>query len=208
MGLQTCTSLDKQPKTKSRNSMILNSLVSRFFALVLLVALAPLLGVLWLICLVAHGRPVFFRQYRSGRGTEPYRLLKYRTMRELRDEDGKLLPDEKRVTPVGNFLRRSRIDELPGLVNVVRGDMAFIGPRPLLPDTIESLGDRGRKRCEIKPGMTGWAQVNGNTLLTLDQKIALDLWYIDNRSALLDLRILALTLSVMVAGERIRSDTA
>ncbi|WP_338240842.1 sugar transferase [Aurantiacibacter hainanensis] len=184
------------------------SFFARICALVLLVVLSPLLIALWLICLVAHGRPVMFRQFRAGKDTKPFRLLKFRTMCNSRDEDGNLLPDEQRVTAVGTFLRRTRIDELPGLVNVVRGDMAFVGPRPLLPETIEELGERGRKRCAVKPGLTGWSQVNGNTLLTLDQKVALDLWYIDHRGALLDLRILALTLFVVVAGERIRSGTA
>ncbi|MEM7666569.1 MAG: sugar transferase [Pseudomonadota bacterium] len=184
------------------------ALVSRLCALVLLVVLSPVMLTLWLICAIVQGRPVLFRQYRSGKGTIPFRLLKFRSMRDIRDENGGLLPDDQRVTGIGTFLRRSRLDELPGLVNVLRGEMAFVGPRPLLPATIEELGSRGWKRCAVKPGLTGWSQVNGNTLLTLDRKINLDLWYIDNRSAFLDLRILALTVLVMIGGEKVRTGTA
>jgi lipopolysaccharide/colanic/teichoic acid biosynthesis glycosyltransferase len=173
--------------------------------LVLILSLSPALFALWMICLFAQGRPVVFRQYRSGQGAVPFRLLKFRTMRDTCDENGELLADDKRVTIIGTFLRRTRLDELPGLVNIVRGEMAFVGPRPLLPTTIADLGSRGLRRCVVKPGLTGWSQVNGNTLLSLDQKVRLDLWYIDNRSALLDMIILLRTLLVMVAGEKIRN---
>ena len=188
--------------------MTSTSSLSSLFALLILALLTPLLIGLYVICLAAHGRPVMFRQFRAGKAAKPFRLLKYRTMRDDRDENGKLLPDEQRVTAVGSFLRRTRLDELPGLVNVLRGEMAFVGPRPLLPETIEELGERGRMRCAARPGLTGWSQVNGNTLLTLDQKIALVLWYIEHRSLLLDMKILARTLLVVVGGEKVRSDTA
>lgn len=188
--------------------MIMTSLMSRLLALVLLGTLFPLLLALWFACLILQGRPVLFRQYRSGKEAISFRLIKFRTMSDTRDESGALLADQQRVTPVGVFLRRSRLDEIPGLINVLRGDMALVGPRPLLPATIEQLGSRGRKRCAVKPGLTGWAQVNGNTLLTLDQKVTLDLWYIENRSALLDLKILALTLLVVFGGEKVRTGTA
>ncbi len=184
------------------------SLISRVSALLLLVGLSPVLIALWMICAIGQGRPVLFRQYRSGKGMIPFKLLKFRTMRDLRDDNGDLLPDRQRVTSIGTFLRRSRLDELPGLINVARGEMAFVGPRPLLPITIDELGGRGLRRCAVKPGLTGWSQVNGNTLLTLDQKVGLDLWYIDNRSVLLDLKILARTVLVMIAGEKIRANTA
>lgn len=188
--------------------MVVISLFSRFFAAALLVVLSPLLLALWIVCLMLDGRPVLFRQYRTGKGKAQFELLKFRTMRDIRDSDGELLSDDERVTALGRFLRRSRLDELPGLVNVVRGEMAFVGPRPLLPHTIDELGSRGRIRCSVKPGLTGWAQVNGNTLLSLKEKVALDLWYIDNRSALLDLKILALTFSVMIGGEKKRTGLA
>ncbi len=185
----------------------MNSVPARFAALMLLLALSPALLMLWLICALTQGHPVLFRQYRAGKGAKPFRLLKFRSMRDTRDAEGELLPDDQRVTAIGTFLRRSRLDELPGLVNVVRGEMGFVGPRPLLPTTIAELGSRGLKRCAVKPGLTGWSQVSGNTLLSLDQKVALDLWYIENRSLFLDVKIIALTLLVVIAGEKIRIGT-
>lgn len=188
--------------------MTMISIISRLCALLLLLILAPALLLISLICIITQGRPIVFQQFRAGKGSRSFQLLKFRSMRNTRDKNGELLPDEQRVTKLGTFLRRSRLDELPGLVNIVRGEMAFVGPRPLMPITIEELGERGQKRCTIKPGLTGWSQVNGNTLLMLDQKVTLDLWYIDNRSALLDLKILLLTLLVVVSGEKVRTDTA
>ncbi len=185
----------------------MNSFPARVAALISLLALSPVLLMLWLVCAITQGRPVLFRQYRAGKGAIPFRLLKFRSMRDTRDATGELLPDDQRVTAIGAFLRRTRLDELPGLVNVVRGEMGFVGPRPLLPATIAELGIRGSKRCTVKPGLTGWSQVSGNTLLTLDQKVALDLWYIENRSLLLDFKIIALTVLVVIAGEKVRIGT-
>ncbi|MBO9517212.1 MAG: sugar transferase [Porphyrobacter sp.] len=174
----------------------------RLSAAALGIALSPVLVVLGLLVLLSLGRPVVFQQARSGRLGQPFVLYKFRTMRDDRDEAGRLLPDEQRVTAVGAFLRRTRLDELPGLLNIARGEMAFVGPRPLLPETIDQLGDKGRKRGAVRPGMTGWAQVNGNTLLSLDEKVTLDLWYIDHAGFWLDLTILQRTLLVMIGGER------
>jgi len=188
--------------------MNMTSFLSRLVALVLLVALSPVLIGLAFACVISDGRPALFRQSRAGKSAEPFTLLKFRSMRDTRASNGELLGDEERVTAFGRFLRRSRLDELPGLVNVVRGEMTFVGPRPLLPATIRELGHDGVRRCSVKPGLTGWSQVNGNTLLTLEEKAALDLWYIDNRSALLDLKILALTFFVMFGGEKRRANIA
>lgn len=163
---------------------------------------SPVQVLLGLLVLSSLGRPILFRQVRCGRLGQPFVLYKFRTMRDDRDEAGRLLPDEERVTAVGAFLRRTRLDELPGLLNIAKGEMAFVGPRPLLPETIEELGDKGRRRSLVRPGMTGWAQVNGNTLLSLDEKVALDLWYIDHAGLWLDLTILQRTLLVMIGGER------
>jgi lipopolysaccharide/colanic/teichoic acid biosynthesis glycosyltransferase len=149
------------------------------------------------------GRPVLFIQQRSGRGGAPFLMIKFRTMSDARDRDGRLLEDAARVTKLGRFLRRTRLDELPGLWNILTGDMALVGPRPLLPVTIESLGEAGRMRGAVRPGLTGWAQVNGNTLLDEADKVALDLWYVANASFWLDLRIMAKTLAVVLLGEKI-----
>ena len=175
---------------------------ARFLALVLLALLAPLMLLIALGVYASVGAPVLFRQTRSGLAGRTFAMLKFRSMHEARCADGLLLPDERRVTAFGRFLRRSRLDELPGLANIVTGDIAFVGPRPLLPETIRELGPQGVARGMVRPGLTGWSQVNGNTKLPLDRKVALDLWYIANRSRWLDLRILLRTFSVMILGER------
>lgn len=180
----------------------MSNLVARLLAALLLVALAPVILVLGLGVLVSMGSPVLFRQKRAGLGGEAFEMLKLRSMRDARAADGSLLPDDQRITPFGWFLRRSRLDELPGLVNIVTGDLAFVGPRPLLPETISDLGDRGVARGRVRPGLTGWSQVNGNTKLSLDRKIDLDLWYVEHRSLWLDFQILVRTFSVMVFGEK------
>lgn len=182
------------------------SLLMRLLALIALLAVLPVLVILGLLVLVLQGRPVLFRQMRSGKGAAPFELIKFRSMRGTRDADGNLLPDEMRTTGIGRFLRRSRIDELPGIWNVVKGDMGIVGPRPLLPETIAELGEAGALRQSIRPGLTGWSQVNGNTLLNLDEKVALDLWYIENRSFALDVQIIGRTLLVMTGGEKLSAD--
>ncbi|WP_435419329.1 sugar transferase [Parerythrobacter aurantius] len=180
----------------------MGQLGTRLIALVLLVLALPLMLTIALASALTQGHPVVFTQDRAGIRTVPFRLIKFRSMRDVRDSDGNLLPDAQRVTRFGSFLRRTRLDEIPGLINVARGEMAFVGPRPLLPETIKGLGALGAERCEVRPGLTGWSQVNGNTLLSLQQKVALDLWYIRNRSWLLDARIIGMTFVVMIAGER------
>lgn len=180
------------------------SILRRLLAAVALVALLPVNLIIAALLRVLQGKNVLFRQTRSGLGCKPFTLVKFRTMRDLRDADGQLLPDEDRVTGIGTFLRKTRLDELPSLWNVVNGDIAIVGPRPLLPETIASLGERGVKRGSVSPGLTGWAQVNGNTLLTLDEKISLDLWYIDNGDWRTDLSIVISTLGVMATGEKRR----
>lgn len=179
----------------------------RLVALLLLVVLLPVLFLLALFTRLSVGSPVIFRQERSGLHGKTLHIAKFRSMTDERDEHGHLLPDEERVTGWGKFLRRSRLDELPGLWSIVRGDMAFVGPRPLLPETIASLGERGRQRGTVRPGLTGWAQVNGNTLLSLDEKVELDLDYVRNSSLTLDIAIILRTIWVMVGGER-RTRTA
>jgi lipopolysaccharide/colanic/teichoic acid biosynthesis glycosyltransferase len=162
----------------------------------------PFLILFALILLMIDGRPVLFTQTRSGLGGRSFRVVKFRTMSDARDAGGVLLPDPERITTVGRLLRATRVDELPQLWNVLIGDMSLIGPRPLLPATIADAKDAGRERGRVRPGVTGWAQVNGNTLLSDDDKIALDNWYIRNRSLRLDLRIVARTLLVSLRGER------
>lgn len=163
----------------------------------LLVALAVALGL---------GSPILFRQVRSGQHGRPFTMLKFRTMRELRDADGRLLDDAARTPPLGRWLRRSRLDELPELINIARGEMVFVGPRPLLPASIAAMDAEGTARGAARPGLTGWAQVNGNALLNDRDKLALDLWYLRNASWRLDLTIVLRTIQVMIAGEKIAQD--
>ena len=156
--------------------------------------LLVLLAVLSAIVALRLGRPVFFRQVRPGRDACLFTLYKFRTMTDARDDDGKLLPDEARLTPFGRFLRSTSLDELPSLLNFVRGEIALVGPRPLLPDYLALYSPTQARRHEVRPGLTGWAQVNGRNALGWDERLAMDVWYVDNRSLLLDLKIIALTL--------------
>ncbi|MDE0589463.1 sugar transferase [Halocynthiibacter sp. C4] len=155
---------------------------------------------------LALGSPVFFRQTRVGKDFRVFDILKYRTMTNDVDENGKLLPDEMRQTRFSKFIRRVRLDELPQILAIAKGDMALVGPRPLLPQTIESFGELGIERCKVRPGLTGWSQVNGNVNLTNAQKLKLDLWYVYHRSLLLDFKIIVATIGVVLFGENVNDD--
>ena len=180
----------------------LMSMARRTVAVALLVVTLPVWFVTGGLVVACVGRPLLFRQTRCGLNTLPFTLCKFRTMHDLRDSRGELLPDVLRQTRLTATLRRFRLDELPQLLSIAAGDMAFLGPRPLLPASIAGLGDLGRLRCSVLPGLSGWAQVNGNTRLSEIEKLALDLWYIKHRSLLLDCRILAMTMVTLFLGER------
>lgn len=167
-----------------------------------LIASMPLIIIVAGLVLMFNGAPVLFRQDRATLGGRTFRIVKFRTMSDARGVDGVLLPDRDRTTMIGKFLRRSRLDELPQLWNVLTGAMSLIGPRPLLPQTMTAAGDIGVRRCAVAPGLTGWAQVNGNTRLSEVDKFALDLWYIAHRSLALDLRIVGRTIHMVALGER------
>ncbi|WP_265518348.1 sugar transferase [Nitratireductor luteus] len=154
---------------------------------------------------ISVGRPLLFRQVRSGVGGRAFTLIKFRTMHDLRDAEGELLPDCMRETAITRLIRRLRLDEIPQLLAILNGDMNFIGPRPLPPRIVASFGHFGSVRNEVRPGLTGWAQVNGNTRLSDADKLALDIWYIDNHSAALDAWIILLTVVTVLRGERIRN---
>ena len=165
--------------------------------------LLPVLAVTWLLVLAFLGRPALFVQTRSGRRGLPFRLVKFRTMTNERDAAGELLSDHLRMTTLGRLLRRSRLDEAPSFWNILKGEMSLVGPRPLLPQTVTAMGEAGRERGSVRPGLTGWAQVNGNALLSDSEKLALDLWYIRRRSLRLDVLIVCRTLKVIVFGEHV-----
>jgi lipopolysaccharide/colanic/teichoic acid biosynthesis glycosyltransferase len=161
---------------------------------VLLVVFAPVMAVIGAAIITRLGRPIFFRQLRPGLHARPFTLLKFRTMRDVVSTDGAPLPDAERLTPLGLFLRSMSLDELPQLWNVLRGDMSLVGPRPLLMDYLSFYTAEQMRRFEVCPGITGWAQVNGRNAVSWQQRLALDVWYVDNRSLTLDIKILWLTL--------------
>jgi len=159
-----------------------------------LVLLAPLLAFTAVAILAAQGRPIFFRHVRPGLRGEPFTMVKFRTMRALRPGERPYESDEQRVTPLGRFLRATSVDELPELWNVLRGEMSLVGPRPLLTEYLDDYTPEERRRHELPPGITGWAQVNGRHAIPFRERLRLDVWYVDHWSLGLDLRILALTL--------------
>lgn len=168
-----------------------------------LVLLAPLMLGVAVIIRLTMGSPVLFRQVRPGRHGKPFTMYKFRTMLDLRDEQGELLPDGLRLTAVGRFLRKTSLDELPELFNVLKGEMSLVGPRPLLMVYLERYTPEQARRHEVRPGITGWAQVNGRNAITWEEKFRLDVWYVDNRSLWLDLKILGLTTVKILKGEGI-----
>jgi len=159
----------------------------------LMLTLWPLLILLAFLVSLQLGPPLFFIQSRPGLHGKPFRLYKFRTMTDAKDAQGRLLPDADRLTAIGRFLRNSSLDELPELWNVLMGDMSLVGPRPLLMQYMDRYTSEQARRHEVKPGITGWAQVNGRNAITWEEKFTLDVWYVDNRSFLLDLKILAMT---------------
>ena len=176
--------------------------MKRFFDFVLAALALLLLGIplLFLTLQVRRklGSPALFRQIRPGLGGRPFEMIKFRTMTDARDSTGLLLPDADRLTPFGRFLRASSLDELPEFWNVLKGDMSLVGPRPLLMEYLPLYSSEQFRRHDVRPGITGWAQVNGRNALSWDEKFKLDLWYVDSRSTWLDIRILVLTVRKVV----------
>jgi len=166
----------------------------------------PLIGVIALLVRLGLGTPVFFRQVRPGLHGRPFVLVKFRTMADLRDEKGSLLPDGERLGALGRFLRGSSLDELPTLWCVIRGDMSLVGPRPLLMEYLPRYTPEQHRRHEVLPGITGWAQVNGRNAINWDEKFRLDVWYVDHHSLFLDMKILYLTLRMVLKREGISAE--
>ncbi len=175
-------------------------------ALCALALLSPLLVVLSLLIRRRLGSPILFRQVRPGKDGKPFEMLKFRSMTDARDTDGALLPDADRLTPFGHFLRSTSLDELPELWNVLKGDMSLVGPRPLLMEYLPLYSPEQARRHEVRPGVTGWAQVNGRNALSWEEKFALDIWYVDNRSLRLDLKIIVATIGKVLKRSGISAD--
>ena len=184
--------------------------LKRLFDLVIAsFALLLLFPVLLLVAWLVHrrlGSPVLFRQVRPGLHGKPFEMVKFRTMRDAVDTEGNALPDAERLTPFGRFLRSTSLDELPELWNVIKGDMSLVGPRPLLMEYLPLYSTEQARRHDVRPGITGWAQVNGRNAVSWPEKFALDIWYVDNRSLLLDIRILLLTMKKVFVREGISAE--
>lgn len=178
------------------------------FAFLLCLVALPIFIVVWLLIALNLGHPVLFRQERPGLNGKPFFIYKFRTMSDERDEFGELLSDEKRLFGVGKLVRSLSLDELPQLWNVLKGEMSFVGPRPLLMEYLPLYNDEQKKRHDVKPGITGWAQVNGRNAISWEQKFAYDVWYVQNQSFWLDIKILWMTFLKVVKRSGISSGTS
>lgn len=176
------------------------------FAFLLIVILLPVYFVIIILLYFFNQKNVFFFQDRPGKNERVFRIIKFKTMTDERDEVGNLLPDELRLTKMGKFVRKTSLDELPQLFNVLKGDMSFIGPRPLLVHYLPLYNDEQKKRHLIKPGITGWAQVNGRNAITWQQKFIYDVYYVENLNLILDLKILFLTVKKVIKSEGINTE--
>lgn len=178
-------------------------IIDFFIALVALILLSPVFIVVTVLLYIANqGKPFFF-QVRPGLNEKMFKIIKFKTMNDKKDAHGNYLPDSERLTPVGSFIRQTSLDELPQLINVLKGDMALIGPRPLLPQYLSLYNESQKRRHNIRPGITGWAQVNGRNAISWTKKFELDIWYIDNLSLATDGKVLLLTLKKVLKKEGI-----
>lgn len=184
-------------------SVAIKLIGDRVMAALLLLLFSPILIVVAIVVRIRMGSPIVFRQLRPGQHGTIFNVYKFRTMTSDCDAEGNLLSDEERLIPLGQFLRKASLDEFPQLFNVLRGDMSFVGPRPLLVRYLERYSPEQARRHDVRPGITGWAQVNGRNALTWDEKFRLDLWYVDNWSLWLDFKILLLTVKKVIKQEGI-----
>lgn len=175
-------------------------------SLIGLILLSPLFVFLYFKIKKEMGTPVIFSQIRPGKGSEPFRMYKFRSMKDATDKDGNPLPDEERITPFGAKLRSTSLDELPELWNVLKGEMSLVGPRPLLMEYLPLYSTEQYRRHEARPGITGWAQVNGRNAISWEEKFEYDVWYVDNQSFLLDIKILLLTIKKVFVKEGISAE--
>ena len=187
-------------------SRTIKYLMDRVLAGLMLILLSPFIAILAIAIYFKMGSPIVFSQPRGGKNNSVFTFYKFRTMTDEKDSNGNLLPDRSRLTSLGEFLRQTSLDELPQLWNVLRGDMSFIGPRPFIAAYLERYTTEQARRHDVKPGITGWAQINGRNLISWEEKFALDLWYIDHWSLWLDLKILFLTVVKIVSKEGIDED--
>lgn len=177
-----------------------------FFSVILIILLSPVIFSIGMMVFATMGRPVLFAQVRPGLKGKPFRIYKFRTMNNLINQSGDMLPDEMRLTKVGRFLRRLSLDELPQLFNVTKGDLSFVGPRPLLMEYLPLYTPDQARRHDVRPGITGWAQINGRNVITWEERFKLDIWYLDHKSLWLDMEILLRTVLKVAKGEGISAE--
>lgn len=177
-------------------------------SLLAFIVLLPVFIIVTVLLAIANNGKPFFFQRRPGKNERIFRVIKFKTMNDRRDKQGNLLPDEVRLTPVGKFVRKTSLDEIPQLLNVIKGDMSLVGPRPLLVDYLPLYDSHQKRRHEVRPGITGWAQVNGRNAISWQKKFALDVYYVDHVSFLLDLKILWMTVQKVIKSEGISSGTS
>jgi len=185
---------------------VIKRLFDIFSSIIGLLVLAPVILIIALLIHRKLGSPVLFYQVRPGKDEKPFEMIKFRTMRDAIDKDGMPLPDSERITPFGNFLRNSSLDELPELWNVLKGDMSFVGPRPLLKEYLPLYSPEQARRHNVRPGITGWAQVNGRNAISWEEKFKYDIWYVENQSFWLDMKIIWMTIKKVIAREGISAD--
>lgn len=190
-----------RPGVRARLSKLIKHILDRVMAAIALILFIPVALVMAVAIYVTMGSPVIFTQVRAGKNGELFTIYKFRTMTDERDIDGNLLPDEERITSLGEFLRKTRLDEILQFWNILKGEMSFVGPRPTIPEQVEEYDDFQKCRLLEIPGMTGWHQVNGNNELTWEERICLDIWYLKNWSLWLDFVILLKTFTVIIWGE-------
>jgi len=187
---------------------MIKTLFDKLLALTLIILFSPAYIIVSILILIKMGSPILFRQQRPGLHEEIFGIYKYRTMTNEKDQNGELLPDEQRLIGVGKAIRSLSLDELPQIFNVLKGDMSFVGPRPLLIEYLPLYNDEQKKRHDVKPGITGWAQVNGRNAISWEQKFEYDVWYVEHQSFWLDMKILWMTFLKVVRRSDINSDTA
>ncbi|GAA4459473.1 sugar transferase [Nemorincola caseinilytica] len=187
---------------------LIKPLADVLIALVAFIVLFPVFLTVVILLAIANGGKPFFTQPRPGRHGRVFRVIKFKTMNDRKDANGELLSDAERLTPIGSFVRKTSLDEIPQLLNVIKGDMSLIGPRPLLVEYLPLYNETQKRRHEVRPGITGWAQVNGRNAISWEQKFAYDVWYVDNLGPALDIRIIFMTIRNVVRSEGISSATS